>query len=97
MAAQARALFKADADLSDYYNHALAGGKWDHMMDQTHIGYTDWQQPPSNAMPRVVELKIPDGAEMGVAIEGSPLSLARRSRGTGVAGVRCVQSAAPVY
>jgi hypothetical protein len=72
MAAQARALFKADADLSDYYNHALAGGKWNHMMDQTHIGYTDWQQPPSNAMPRVVELKIPDGAEMGVAIEGSP-------------------------
>jgi hypothetical protein len=71
LAAQARALFKADAALSDYYNHALAGGKWNHMMDQTHFGYTDWQQPPSNAMPQVVELKIPDGAEMGVAVEGS--------------------------
>ena len=57
LAARARALFKADADLSDYYNHTLAGGKWNHMMDQTHIGYTDWQQPPSNAMPQVVEMQ----------------------------------------
>ena len=38
-AAQARA-FQADADWSATYNHTLAGGKWDHMMDQTHIGYT---------------------------------------------------------
>ncbi len=72
LAAQARALFKADADLSDYYNHALAGGKWNHMMDQTHIGYTDWQQPPSNAMPQVVERAIiPVGNDLGVAVEGS--------------------------
>jgi len=40
----------ADADLSAYYNHTLANGKWSHMMDQTHIGYTYWQEPPSNAM-----------------------------------------------
>lgn len=24
-----------NAELSDYYNHKLAGGKWNHMMDQT--------------------------------------------------------------
>lgn len=70
-AAQARALFQADADLSAYYNHALAGGKWDHMMDQTHIGYTSWQQPPTNIMPAVEEIKIPTNAEMGIALEGS--------------------------
>lgn len=70
-AEEAKKLFQADADLSDYYNHTLAGGKWDHMMDQTHIGYTYWQQPPSNAMPRVVELELPEAAEMGVAVEGS--------------------------
>ena len=40
-------------DLSAYYNHTLADGKWDHMMDQTHIGYTYWQQPPTNIMPAV--------------------------------------------
>ena len=70
-AAQARALFKADADLSDYYNHVLAGGKWDHMMDQTHIGYTYWQQPNTNVMPQVDELQVPIRGSLGVAVEGS--------------------------
>ena len=45
LAEQARQLFKQDRALSDYFNHTLAGGKWNHMMDQTHIGYTSWQQP----------------------------------------------------
>jgi hypothetical protein len=52
-AKRARDLFKQDAALADYYNHTLADGKWDHMMDQTHIGYTSWQQPEKNVMPRV--------------------------------------------
>ncbi len=55
-AAQARELFQEDAELSSFYNHQLAGGKWNHMMDQTHIGYTGWQEPRSNVMPRVVEV-----------------------------------------
>jgi hypothetical protein len=41
------------------------------MMDQTHIGYTYWQQPTRNAMPQVVELQLPETATMGIAIEGS--------------------------
>jgi hypothetical protein len=71
MAAQTRALFQADIDLTDYYNHTLANGKWNHMMDQTHIGYTYWQEPPRNTMPAVKEIELPAGAAMGVAIEGS--------------------------
>ena len=71
LAAQARALFQADADLSNQYNHDLAHGKWDHMMDQTHIGYTGWNQPPTNTMPKVSELELPATAAMGVAVEGS--------------------------
>ena len=71
MAAQTRALFQADSDLTDYYNHTLANGKWNHMMDQTHIGYTYWQQPPVNTMPVVQEIELPVAAAMGVAIEGS--------------------------
>ncbi len=74
LAAEARALFKADADLSAYYNHTLAHGKWDHMMDQTHIGYTYWNQPPVNAMPKVTEIEIPAPALLGVAVEGSALA-----------------------
>ncbi len=64
-------LYQADIDLTDYYNHTLAGGKWDHMMDQTHIGYTGWQEPRRNSMPAVKEIEIPEAAAMGVAVEGS--------------------------
>ena len=71
LAAQARALFHADAALSDFYNHTLAHGKWDHMMDQTHIGYSSWNEPSSNVMPKVAEIEVPVAAAMGVAVEGS--------------------------
>jgi hypothetical protein len=74
MAEQARVLFQSDADLSSYYNHALAHGKWDHMMDQTHIGYTSWHDPPQNVMPKVDEIKVPVHASLGVAVEGSSLA-----------------------
>jgi hypothetical protein len=59
LAAQARALFQADAALSDFYNHTLAHGKWDHMMDQTHIGYSSWNEPSSNVMFKVAEIEVP--------------------------------------
>jgi hypothetical protein len=54
-AATTQALFAADQALSDRYNHEIAGGKWDHMMDQTHIGYSGWQQPDINTPPAVRE------------------------------------------
>lgn len=68
---QVRALFQADSDLSAYYNHSLAHGKWDHMMDQSHIGYTGWHDPSKNVMPEVVEIAVREAAKMGIAIEGS--------------------------
>ncbi|WP_142685294.1 glycosyl hydrolase 115 family protein [Chitinophaga polysaccharea] len=33
--------------------HQLNNGKWNHMMDQAHIGYTYWQQPLQQKMPEV--------------------------------------------
>jgi len=74
LATRARALFAADAALSSEYNHQLAQGKWDRMMDQTHIGYTFWNQPPLNAMPAVSEVQPASGARMGVAVEGSAIA-----------------------
>ena len=71
VAAAARYLFAEDAALSDEYNHKLAHGKWNHMMDQTHIGYTTWHDPPVNTMPSVTEIHVGAGARMGVAAEGS--------------------------
>jgi hypothetical protein len=71
LAAEARALFKADAELADSYNHVLAHGKWVHMMDQTHIGYTFWNEPKTNVLPQVTEVEMPAAAGMGVAVEGA--------------------------
>ncbi len=71
LAAKAKYLFDRDAEYSRYYNKTLAGGKWNHMMDQTHIGYTTWQQPKENVMPKVKEISVSGIAEMGVSIEAS--------------------------
>jgi hypothetical protein len=60
-AKRARKLFAEDQTMSDYYNNTLAGGKWKHMMDQTRIGYTSWQQPNKNVMPEVVEVAVGTG------------------------------------
>jgi hypothetical protein len=68
LAQRARRLFQRDAEISAFYNDTLAGGKWHHMMDQTHIGYTYWQEPPRNVMPRVDVIQVPEPAEMGVSL-----------------------------
>jgi hypothetical protein len=51
---EAKHYFVEDSLLTIRYNKQLANGKWSHMMDQTHIGYTYWQQPPINKMPEVI-------------------------------------------
>jgi hypothetical protein len=49
----------------------MANGKWNHMMDQPHIGYTAWNDPPKNIMPPIREINIPAEANMAVAVEDS--------------------------
>jgi len=71
LAEKAKGLFAKDAEISHYYNKIMANGKWNHMMDQTHISYTYWQQPEKDVMPKVREIEIPAAADMGVSIEGS--------------------------
>lgn len=73
MAAQTVALFQADTNLMSYYNHTFADGKWDHFMDQSHIGYRGWQDPPRNNLSaiKLTHLDVPEAAAMGVAVEGS--------------------------
>ena len=73
MAAKVKELFKNDSAISHYYNKVMANGKWDHMMDQTHIGYTYWQDPRTDKMPKVTTIELPASPQMGVAIEGSAL------------------------
>jgi hypothetical protein len=71
LATHVEELFSKDADLSREYNTVLSHGKWNHMMDQTHIGYTYWQQPVENKMPQVQRISILPAPSPAMATEGS--------------------------
>jgi hypothetical protein len=73
MAERTEELFRADTSLMGYYNRDFAGGKWNHFMDQSHLGYTSWVDPPVNSLRaiKLTKLVIPDTARMGISIEGS--------------------------
>ncbi|CAN5521342.1 hypothetical protein BH09BAC4_BH09BAC4_09530 [soil metagenome] len=45
-------LYANDSLITQQY-HQLNNGKWNHLMSQTHIGYTYWQQPDRQKMPTV--------------------------------------------
>ena len=64
-------MFARDAELSDEYNHKLLDGKWNHMMDQTHIGYVRWNDPPVNVMPAVSWIQVPETGSLAVNAEGA--------------------------
>ena len=51
-------LMDQDRQLTDYYNKVLAGGKWDGMMLDNHIGYTKWSIPDENTNPMDLGYKI---------------------------------------
>jgi hypothetical protein len=74
-AARTRELFRQDAELTRQYHQDIAGGKWNHMMSQTHLGYTYWNHPPVNVMPPVTELILPEAPSMGVAVQGNAQTL----------------------
>jgi len=71
-AAETRRLFQRYLDLIGHYNGDFAGGKWAHFMDQPVLGYTTWRDPPANNLDHLhlVETPIPEGAAMGVVLEG---------------------------
>jgi sialate O-acetylesterase len=52
-ARKAQAYYERDSLLTYHYNKVMSKGKWNHIMDQTHIGYTNWQQPERQVMPHV--------------------------------------------
>ena len=51
-------LMKKDQRLTDHYNKHLAGGKWDGMMLDNHIGYTQWSIPNSNRHPMTLGFRV---------------------------------------
>ncbi len=51
-------LMEKDQRLTDYYNKVLANGKWDGMMMDNHIGYTQWSIPEKNRHPMSLGYKV---------------------------------------
>lgn len=70
VATRVKQLFAEDAQLTGEYNLKLEGGKWNHMMDQKHLGYFFWNEPPLNAMPPLTEVHLPARSEMRTVISG---------------------------
>jgi len=54
-AGEVKKYYQNDSLITQKY-HQLLNGKWNHMMSQTHIGYTYWQQPLKNVMPHTYRL-----------------------------------------
>ncbi|MDT0676512.1 glycosyl hydrolase 115 family protein [Autumnicola musiva] len=61
--------FEKDAKLTERFHEEIADGKWNHMMSQTHLGYTSWNHPPANKMPSISYIQVRDTATLGYNIE----------------------------
>lgn len=68
-AQKVKELFDKDAEITRYFHEELENGKWNHMMSQTHIGYTYWNHPPMNKMPAVSYVQNEKPAELGFLLE----------------------------
>ena len=63
--------FARDAALMKEYNQDIAGGKWNGMMTQKHIGYRSWSDNfPADRLPRVE--RVEDTAPGGFSFEADP-------------------------
>ncbi|HOG32957.1 MAG TPA: glycosyl hydrolase 115 family protein [Bacteroidales bacterium] len=67
MASRVEELFIRDSLLTACFHNGLAAGKWNHMMSQTHIGYTYWQEPPVNVMPAVKRIPVPEAGRLNIS------------------------------
>lgn len=62
--------FARDAVYTQDYNLNISGGKWNHMMDQTHIGYKSWDEPrEGNIKPTVYKITSEESKTGGYVFE----------------------------
>lgn len=62
-------LFAKDAEMTRQFHEDLMDGKWNHMMSQTHIGYTHWNHPRANKMPAVSYIQTQQPGTIGYMLE----------------------------
>ena len=88
-AQRVKACFDRDAALNASYNKDIAGGKWNGMMTQKHIGYTNWNDNfRADTQPRTREVEAAQGGYIFspsngfVAMEAEHYYSATASEGT---------------
>ncbi|MCF3107719.1 glycosyl hydrolase 115 family protein [Niabella sp. CC-SYL272] len=69
----AKRFYRNDSLITLEY-HQLNNGKWNHMMSQTHIGYTYWQEPRVQKIPELVY--VPDRARAAAITTGAAVTAA---------------------
>lgn len=62
--------FARDTEYTKDYNLNISSGKWNHMMDQIHIGYKSWEEPKGgNIKPSVYRVKREEAKTGGYIFE----------------------------
>jgi hypothetical protein len=84
---KAKQYYINDSLISLKYNTELSNGKWNHMMDQTHIGYRSWQEPRRNSIPNLTyisadSVQVIKAAQITTVNDGNKLS-SQKITGTG--------------
>ena len=70
-AERVRSAFRRDSLLCAAYNHDIAGGKWNGMMTQKHIGYRSWNDDfPADRLPNVKTVETANGGYTFTAKDG---------------------------
>ena len=70
-AERCRQAFQRDSILNLQYNKEIADGKWDGMMTQKHISYTDWNDWfPADECPKLKEVPSPEQGPTFCARDG---------------------------
>ena len=70
-AERVRNAFRRDSLLCAAYNHDIAGGKWNGMMTQKHIGYRSWNDDfPADRLPNVKTVEAANGGYTFTAKDG---------------------------
>ncbi|KAK3398998.1 hypothetical protein B0T20DRAFT_188225 [Sordaria brevicollis] len=74
LAKEVQASFSADSGITKRY-HSLLNGKWDKILSQNHIGYSNWQEPSSQTLPKLsYTTSAAKNALMGVIAQGNTAS-----------------------
>ena len=70
--------FLKDSEITEEY-HSINNGKWNHFMDQKHIGYESWSEPRTEKMPPISYVRLEDRPSLGYAVEHGEVSRWTRS------------------